>query len=96
MYQPAAETTVYGSDVEATGTTPYGYNSSPWRGERVAPMAANMQWDAYRNDQGQVAVRMLYNEQPRDFKPACDHARIAPHSHFYDFSRLRRCYRPAS
>ncbi len=85
-----------GMSEQLPASTPYGYNSSPWRGERVAPMAANIQWDAYRNDQGQVAVRMLYNEQPHDFKPGCDYARIAPHSHFYDFSRLRRCYRPAS
>jgi hypothetical protein len=55
--------------------TPYGYNSNPWRGARVAPMAANIQWDRFINDQGQIAVRMLFKEALRDFKPACDRAR---------------------
>jgi len=73
-------------------TTPYSYKSSPWRGERIAPMAANIQWDSYQNDQGQIAVRMLYNEQPVDFKAACAYAKLTAESRFYDFSRLRRCY----
>ncbi|MFC0169783.1 histidine-type phosphatase [Pseudoduganella danionis] len=81
-----------GMSEQLTAATPYSYKSSPWRGERVAPMAANIQWDAYQNDQGQIAVRMLYNEQPVDFKTTCAYAKLTVASQFYDFARLRRCY----
>jgi hypothetical protein len=71
----------------------YSYQSSPWRGSQVAPMAANIQWDLYQNAAGRTLVRMLYNEREADFKPACDAARIAPASHFYDYKLLKRCYK---
>lgn len=71
----------------------YSYQNSPWRGAEVAPMAANIQWDVYQNAAGKTLVRMLYNERETSFKPACDHARIAPSSHFYDYKQLKRCYK---
>jgi len=74
--------------------TTYSYDNSNWRGEAVAPMAANIQWDVYINDEGRTLVRMLYNEQEADFKRACDHAKLNPASHFYDYARLRACYLP--
>lgn len=70
----------------------YTYETSPWRGEYVAPLAANMQWDVFRNDAGKVVVRMLYNEKETDFKAECDGAKIAPASHYYDYTRLKACY----
>jgi hypothetical protein len=75
--------------------TAYSYENSPWRGAAVAPMAANIQWDVYTNGQ-RTLLRMLYNEKETDFKPACDHAKIAPGSHFYDYARLRSCYNIAN
>lgn len=69
----------------------YSYANSPWRGAMVAPMAANIQWDMYRNEAGAVVLRMLYNERETDFKAACDGARIAPRSHFYGYAALRKC-----
>lgn len=69
----------------------YTYANNPWRGETVAPMAANLQWDVYRNG-ARLIVKMLYNERETDFQPACDGARIAPGSRFYDYAGLRRCY----
>ena len=74
----------------------YSYANSPWRGATVAPMAANIQWDMYRNDAGAVLLRMLYNERETDFKAACDAARVAPRSHFYVYARLRTCLADAS
>jgi len=74
--------------------TTYSYSNSNWRGDLVAPMAANIQWDVYTNDQGRTLVRMLYNEKEADFKRGCDHARIAPASHYYDYAGLRACYLP--
>ena len=71
--------------------TLYQYENSPWRGAVVAPMAANLQWDVYANGSGSTLVRMLYNERETDFKPACDGARVAPASHFYNFVGLKSC-----
>lgn len=73
--------------------TTYSYQNSSWRGEQVAPMAANIQWDIYQNAAGRTLVRMLYNERETAFQPACDHARIAAASHFYDYARLKACYK---
>ncbi|MGK5048367.1 histidine-type phosphatase [Janthinobacterium sp. GB4P2] len=72
--------------------TSYSHADSPWRGQSVSPMAANMQWDVYRNGEGQLIVRLLYNEKETPFKPACDGARIAPGSVFYDYAGLKACY----
>ena len=69
----------------------YTYANNPWRGDQVSPMAANMQWDVYRNG-SRLIVKMLYNERETDFQAACDGAKIAPASHFYDYAELKRCY----
>jgi hypothetical protein len=73
--------------------TQYAYANSIWRGEYVSPMATNMQWDVFRDGRGTVLVRMLYNEKETDFKAACDGAKIAATSHYYDYTRLKACYR---
>jgi hypothetical protein len=70
----------------------YDYATNPWRGELVAPLAANIQWDIYRDAAGRVLVKMLYNEQEIDFKPACESARFTYRSHFYDYAKLKTCY----
>lgn len=69
----------------------YTYANNPWRGDQVSPMAANMQWDVYRNG-SRLIVKMLYNERETDFQAACDGAKIAPASHFYEYAGLKRCY----
>ncbi|WP_071333414.1 histidine-type phosphatase [Burkholderia contaminans] len=69
----------------------YTYANNPWRGDQVSPMAANMQWDVYRNG-SRLIVKMLYNERETDFQAACDGAKIAPGSHFYDYAGLKQCY----
>lgn len=69
----------------------YAYDTNPWRGSRVSPMAANLQWDVFGNGSHRI-VRMLYNERETDFPAACDGARIAPGSHFYDYDGLRAAY----
>lgn len=70
----------------------YSYSNNPWRGEYVSPMAANMQWDVYTDGKGSLIVKMLYNEKETDFKAACDSAKIATGSSFYDYSKLKTCY----
>lgn len=70
----------------------YSHERSQWRGSAVATMAANIQWDTWRNAQGRLLVRMLHNENVIAFKPSCDTARWAPGSVFYDYQGLRACY----
>jgi len=70
----------------------YTYAANPWRGTIVSPYAANYQWDVYSNGNGTFLVKMLYNEKDTDFQAACDQARYAPGSHFYDYSKLKACY----
>lgn len=70
----------------------YGASAGRWRSADVAPYSANLQWDVYRHPDGRRIVRMLWNEAETDFKPACDSARIAPASHYYDVASLRACY----
>ncbi|MES2260394.1 MAG: histidine-type phosphatase [Pseudomonadota bacterium] len=70
----------------------YSYDNSVWRGEYVAPMASNMQWDVFRNSAGKVLVKMLYNEKETDFKAACDGAKVTATSHYYDYTKLKACY----
>jgi hypothetical protein len=81
-----------GSEKPAGAAQPFTYASNPWRGEAVAPYAANIQWDSYRDADGVILVRMLYNERETDFKPACDGARFTPGSHYYKVKALRSCY----
>jgi hypothetical protein len=71
----------------------YSYDNSAWRGAAVAPMAANIQWDIYKNAAGRTLVRMLYNEKETDFKAGCDDAKISSNSHYYDLRRLENCYK---
>ena len=70
----------------------YNYSTSAWRGEVVSPMAANVQWEIYQNNQGSTLVKMLYNEKETLFKPACNYARYTPTSFYYDYSKLKQCY----
>ena len=73
--------------------TPYRYSNNAWRGERISPFAANIQWDVFRNEQGQLLVKMLYNERETLFKPTCDFARVNGTRYFYDYQGLKQCYR---
>lgn len=70
----------------------FSYDNNPWRGAVLTPVAANMQWDTYRNAEGDILVKMLFNERERLFKAACDAARLGPDSHFYRYDGLKACY----
>ncbi|CAF0913886.1 unnamed protein product [Adineta ricciae] len=72
----------------------YRYDNNSWRGAHISPMAANIQWEIYQNenDPHQILVRMLYNEMEVRFKDNCQS--IAPDSYFYDFNELKRAYAP--
>lgn len=67
----------------------YDYADNPWRGAKVSPMAANVQWDVF-GDGKRHLVRMLYNEKETPFKADC--TPVAPGSVFYDFIELKRCF----
>ncbi|CAF3422379.1 unnamed protein product [Rotaria sp. Silwood1] len=70
----------------------YTHDNNQWRGDTIAPMAANIQWEIYQheNDHHQILVRMLYNEMEVRFKQDCKP--LTPDSFFYDFHELKRSY----
>ncbi len=72
----------------------YTYDSNPWRGAQVAPLASNVQWDFYRDATGTLLVKMYYDEQETDFPAACEAARYlqGTASHYYEYQRLKVCY----
>ncbi|MFT4082885.1 MAG: histidine-type phosphatase [Nocardioides sp.] len=78
-----------GSTEQVSTDSPYRYADNDFRGARVAPMAANIQWDLYRSGD-RYLVRMLYNERQTRFKAGC--APVAPGSYFYDLDTLEECY----
>ena len=65
------------------------YDNSTWRGDKVAPMGANIQWDAFQNDEGVTLVRMLYNEAEIPFHAGC--MPVADESMFYTIDELADC-----
>lgn len=86
--------TLLGLQVAGTSTpnaSNYTYDNNTWRGSSFGS-GANVQWDVFSNGSGNLLVKMLYNEKEADFKPACDSARYAPGSHFYNYNALAACY----
>ena len=67
----------------------YTWQNSDWRGDKVSPMGANIQWDAFQNDNGETLVRMLYNEKEIPFKEGCEP--ISEGSTFYTIDELSAC-----
>lgn len=80
------------SDKPTDPSDVYTYEKNPWRGDRIAPMAANIQWEIYRHDTypNSILIRMLYNEVEVRFKEACQ--AITPDSFFYDLNEVKRAY----
>lgn len=65
------------------------YTNSAWRGDKVSPMGANIQWDAFQNSDGVTLVRMLYNEAEVPFHAGC--VPVADDSMFYTIDELADC-----
>ena len=88
------------SDKSTPFNETFTYENNGWRGELVSPMAANIQWEIYRNfnynkiDQSQhqpILIQMLLNEYPVPFKYDCKpYDAINPF--FYTIEELKRCY----
>ncbi len=70
----------------------YSYQHSQWRSSRVSPMAANVQWEVYRDAGGTMLIRMLHNEQESQFKASCQP--YGSHRYFYALTELKRCLLP--
>lgn len=88
---PKAETYTYAASSPWNGSL-VAPTPSPWRDEIVAPMASNIQWEVYGDGNGGLLVKMMLNEEETDFSAACDAARHAPGSHYYDYAALKTCY----
>jgi len=78
-----------GSTKQLPEGTAFTYADDPFRGAEVAPMAANIQWDLFKNGHDYV-VRMFYNEKQTAFKSSCTPIRKG--SYFYDLTELEQCY----
>lgn len=78
-----------GASQGVTEDAPYHYDRNPWRAEWVSPMAANIQWEAFINDTGDVIVRMLHNENETRFASDCQP--IDKNSFYYSLGELQRC-----
>ena len=72
-----------------TEGTLFDYATNPWRGAEVAPMSATIQWDVFRDDSGDVLVRMLYDEKETAF--AFDCTPVGEGSFSYTDTELTRC-----
>ncbi|MET7646440.1 histidine-type phosphatase [Streptomyces sp. NPDC005426] len=77
-----------GSTKPVSEARPYTYADNPWRGESVASMATNIQWDLFQNG-NRYLVRMLYNEKQTAFKKGCEP--VAKGSYYYAVDELKRC-----
>nr|WSW68954.1 histidine phosphatase family protein [Streptomyces sp. NBC_00995] len=77
-----------GSTKPVSEAEPYTYADNPWRGEAVAPMATNIQWDLFRKG-NKYLVRMLYNEKQTAFRKGCEP--VAKGSYFYEVDELKQC-----
>lgn len=80
---------IEGASQGVTDEQPYHYDSNPWRAEWVSPMAANVQWEGFVNDSGNIVVRMLHNEQQTRFAEHCKP--LADESYYYELDELQRC-----
>ena len=78
-----------GSEKGTPADEVYSWENSGWRGDQVAPMGANIQWDAFQNERGETLVRMLYNEKEIAFHDGCEP--IAEASTFYTIDELSAC-----
>jgi len=91
VQMPKAETYTYAASSPWNGSL-VAPTPSPWRDEIVGPMASNVQWEVYSDGNGGLVVKMMLNEQETDFTAACDSARHAPGSRYYDYAKLKTCY----
>lgn len=77
------------TDSAVTDDVLYDYESNPWRGGLVSPMGANLQWEVYRNTEGQLLVRMLHLEREASFPAPC--VTYEDSRFFYQFEELMAC-----
>lgn len=71
----------------ADPAVPFSYENNLWRAARVAPMASNVQWDVFQNGDGEVLVRVLWNERIAPLGRGCE----AYFEGFYRLEELNRC-----
>lgn len=67
----------------------YSYESNPFRGAELSPMAANIQWEVYSNG-ATALVRMLINEQPSTFAAAL--RPFGPSRDLYELTEIEKYY----
>jgi hypothetical protein len=81
---------IEGSREAADPAVLYTYDNNPWRSELVSPMAANVQWDVFQNQEGVTLVRMLHQEGEVRFAANCEPWQQS--GFFVTLDELKRCY----
>lgn len=89
MMPLAAYLGITGASEPLPESVTYSYQTSNWRSGKVSPMAANVQWEVFRNTEGTVLIRMLHNEQETRFNSACQP--YADTQYFYTTAELKGC-----
>ncbi|MCW4466542.1 hypothetical protein OK351_13670 [Glutamicibacter sp. MNS18] len=74
--------------------TLFSYDTNQWRGAQVAPMGSNIQWHVFADGDGEVIVRMLYNQE--QFPVGFDCRPISEGSFYYADTELQRCLAAAA
>ena len=73
----------------ATAEAPFHFDTHGWRSALISPMAANLQWEIWEDDEGHRLVHMLYNEKPEAFPPPCEP--LPQHPFFYRLDMINQC-----
>ncbi|MBD3585610.1 histidine phosphatase family protein [Salinimonas sp. HHU 13199] len=78
-----------GTEVTVDEGEIYTYETNPWRSADIAPMAANVQWEVYQNNEQNIVVRMLHNEKEVTFPAMCKP--LEGTTYFYEFKEVKAC-----
>jgi hypothetical protein len=78
-----------GSELQVPEGERFTRQGNPWRGAIAGRLAGNIEWSAYRNDEGKVLVTMRYNEKPVPFNDGC--TPYEDGSYFYPVDELKSC-----
>ena len=78
-----------GSEKQTAEGERFTRGTNPWRGAVAGRLAGNIEWAAFRNDNGKILVTMRYHEKPVQFHDGC--TPIEDGGHFYRVSELKDC-----
>ena len=78
-----------GSHKQMSKGEAFSRSKNPWRGSVAGRLSGNIEWTAFRNQDGKVLVTMRYNEVQVPFNSGC--TPYKENSYFYRVSELKDC-----